>query len=269
MVGIPTLTILLSTLFIVSILFSMLGQGGGALYTPLQVYVGINFHTAATTSLFLIMITSLSSTIVYRKASKIDWPLAVVLETVTVSGGLLGGLFSERLSGEILSIIFAITVGIAALFMIFRPEPTLQPESVPKWRGLTRWRRNFAGHLYSVNLLVALPVSFVVGAASGLVGVGGGILNVPLMVLLLGIPMDIAIGSSAFMVGLTSAGGFTGHVISGHWDWKLSLILSIAVFIGGQIGARISIRANKQKLKVAFGWFLLAIAVSMLLKAAL
>jgi len=99
--------------------------------------------------------------------------------------------------------------------------------------------------------------------------VGGGILNVPLMVLFLGIPMDIAVGSSAFMVGLTSAGGFIGHVISGHWDWKLSLILSIAVFIGGQIGARISIRANKQKLKVAFGWFLLAIAASMLLKAAL
>jgi uncharacterized membrane protein YfcA len=269
MVVIPTLTILMSALFVISILVSMLGQGGGALYTPLQVYAGINFHTAATTSLFLIMVTSLSSTIVFRKASKIDWPLAIVLETVTISGGLLGGLFSGRLSGEVLSIIFAITVGIAALFMILRPESTLQPGCIPKRQCLTRWRRNFAGHTYTVDMLVALPVSFAIGAISGLVGVGGGILNVPLMVLFLGIPMDIAVGSSAFMVGLTSARGFTGHVVSGHWDWKLSLILAVAVFIGGQIGARISIRANKQILKVVFGWFLLAIAASMLFKAVL
>lgn len=91
----------------------------------------------------------------------------------------------------------------------------------------------------------------------------------PLTVLLLGVPIDIAIGSSAFMVGITAVGGFTGHLLSGHWDWRVSLILAAAVFIGGQIGARKSITIDKDKLHAAFGWFLLAIAVSMILKAVL
>ena len=102
-----------------------------------------------------------------------------------------------------------------------------------------------------------------------MVGVGGGILKVPMMVLLFGIPMEIAVGSSAFMVGLTAAGGFAGHVASGHWDWKVSLIFAVAVFAGGQIGARLSIGVDRRKMKKGFGWFLFAIALVMCLKAVL
>jgi len=78
--------------------------------------------------------------------------------------------------------------------------------------------------------------------------------------------MEIAVGSSAFMVGLTAAGGFAGHAASGHWDWKTSLILAVAVFAGGQIGARKSIGLDKKRIKRGFGWFLLVIAGLMLSK---
>jgi len=248
-------------MFAVATGFSMLGQGGGVLYTPIQVFFGINFHEAATTSLFLIMITSLSATLVFRKASKIDWPLAIALETVTTMGALTGGLASAKFSGSFLSALFAGVVAFAAIFMVreFHPEHACPPLQ----EGWVYWRRRFAEQEYCVNLLIGLPVSFIAGLASGLVGVGGGILKVPLMVLLLGIPMDIAVGSSAFMVGLTAAGGFAGHVASGHWDKKISLILATAVFIGGQIGARKSLGIDKKKMKKAFGWFLTGIAVIM------
>ncbi len=74
----PLSSILLTgIIFLVAVVFSMLGQGGGTLYTPLQVLFGLDFHVAATTSLFLIMITSLSATLVFRKAKKVDWPLAI------------------------------------------------------------------------------------------------------------------------------------------------------------------------------------------------
>ena len=63
----------------VAIVFSMLGQGGGALYTPLQVLAGVGFHEAATTSLFLIVVVSLSSTLVFRRGRKVDFPLVAVL----------------------------------------------------------------------------------------------------------------------------------------------------------------------------------------------
>ncbi|BCX89684.1 conserved hypothetical protein [Methylomarinovum tepidoasis] len=250
-------------LFFVAIFFSMLGQGGGTLYTPIQVLFGIDFHVAATTSLFLIMVTSLSATLVYRRANKVDWPLALVLESVTTLGGFVGGVGSAWFSGRVLSWLFAGVVAFAAVFMIRQWQPRPRPVSRPKWY---LWRRRYDGHVFAVNLLLALPVSFLAGMVSGMVGVGGGIMKVPLMVLLLGIPMDIAVGTSALMVGVTAAGGFAGHLVAGHWDWHLSLMLALAVFLGGQIGARRALKLDRVRMKRLFGWFLLAIAVVMVVR---
>lgn len=257
--------VLYGSIFSVAVIFSMLGQGGGTLYTPIQVWLGVNFHVAATTSLFLIMVTSLSATIVFRKARRVDWPLALVLESVTTLGGFAGGFYSKGFSGAFLSIVFAVVVAFAAFFMI--RDFKLKPEATSKKNGFLSWQRQFGDRSYCVNLGIALPISFIAGGMSGLIGVGGGILKVPLMVLLLGIPMEIAVGSSAFMVGLTALGGFSGHVLSGHWDWKTSLVLAVAVFIGAQIGARLSIKADKKKIRKGFGWFLLIISISMIFQA--
>jgi len=257
-------SLLSAIIFLVAVVFSMLGQGGGTLYTPVQVLFGIDFHSAATSSLFLIMVASLSATLVFRKAKKIDWSLVIVLETVTTLGGFIGGFISGNISGQNLSWFFSALVAFAAIFMIHEFKRHGQPV-VAKKRGF-HWVRQFNQQQYTVNILLALPVSFIAGLSSGLVGVGGGILKVPLMVLLLGIPMDIAVGSSALMVGLTAAGGFAGHLVAGHWDWKTSLILGVAVFLGGQIGARKALSIDKKKMKKLFGWFLLGIALLMVLK---
>ncbi len=255
------LIILATLMFLVALVFSILGQGGGVLYTPIQVWAGVDFHVAATTSLFLIMVMSLSASIVFRKAKKIDWPLVLVLESSTTLGGFAGGLWSNHFSAKTLSVLFAILVAVAACFMIRTFDFARTRE--PRRRSRFSWQRSLGDQSYRVNLAIALPVCFLAGLASGMVGVGGGILKVPMMVLLFGVPMDIAVGSSALMVGITAAGGFAGHVTSGHLDWKASLVLAVAVFAGGQIGSRISVGLDKKKLKKAFGWFLLLIAVSM------
>ena len=251
-------------MFAVAVVFSMLGQGGGTLYTPIQVLFGIDFHVAATTSLFLIMMTSLSATLVFRKAHKVDWPLAVVLESVTASGGFVGGLGSGWFSEQTLTWLFAVVVAFAAVFIIRTYPPSWA--GVPKWVRWYHWRRHYDGQIYMVNLLLALPFSFLAGMLSGMVGVGGGILKVPLLVLLLGIPMDIAVGTSALMVGITALGGFSGHLVAGHWHWRLSLVLAVAVFLGGQIGARRALNLGRNRMKKVFGWFLLCIAVVMVAK---
>jgi len=67
-------------------------------------------------------------------------------------------------------------------------------------------------------------------------------------------------------VGLTAAGGFAGHVVSGHWDWRTSLILAVVVFTGSQIGARLLLSLDKKKMKKLFGWFLSGIAALMVIK---
>lgn len=99
------------------------------------------------------------------------------------------------------------------------------------------------------------------GLVTSMVGIGGGILQVPAMVLLFGVPMSIAVGSSAFMVGLTAAAGLGGHLGVGHFDWRSAVVLAIPIFIGGQIGSRISVRLDQGRLKIWFGVFLFLVAV--------
>ncbi len=243
----------------VATVFSAMGVGGGVLYTPVQLFFGINFHTAAATSLFLIMITSLSATLVFRKAGAVDWPMALVLESVTTLGAFLGGLFSGHFSGRFLTYLFAGVIAFAAFFMLKHYEKRDHCGDRPN--SFYRWRRCIGTETYCLNLALALPMSFVAGAVSGLVGVSGGILKVPMMVLLFGVPMNIAVGSSAFMVGLTASGGFLGHLAAGHFDWEIALILVPGIFVGAQIGARTSVKVDKAWLKRFFGCVLLVLAV--------
>lgn len=251
----------LLSMLVNAVVFSALGQGGGVLYTPIQVLFGIDFHTAATTTLFLIVVTSVSSTLVFRKARTVDWPMALALESSTTLGAFLGGAVSGQFSGRFLSLLFAAVIAFAAVFMVrdFRPRRIAPGDR--HW--LFSWRRNLGTESYEINLALALPISFVAGAVSGMIGVSGGILKVPMMVLLFGVPMNIAIGSSAFMVGITAAGGFSGHLVSGHWDWRTSLVVAALVFAGGQLGARIALSIDKTKMKRGFGWFLVLMALLM------
>jgi len=245
-----------------AVVFSALGQGGGVLYTPIQLFFGIDFHTAAATTLFLVMATSLSSTLVFSKAGKVDWPMALTLESTTTLGGFLGGLYSGHFTGHFLTLLFSGVIAFAAIFMVrdFAHRPC-QPGP------FYIWERRRQGETYCLNLGLALPISFVAGAVSGLIGVAGGILKVPMMVLLFGVPIDVAVGSSAFMVGLTASAGFLGHALAGHIDWFTALVLLPGIFLGGQAGARLAVRTDKRRMKVFFGYFLFALAAFLVIRA--
>jgi uncharacterized membrane protein YfcA len=116
------------------------------------------------------------------------------------------------------------------------------------------------GETYQLDLRLMIPVMLTVGVLTSMVGIGGGALKVPLMVLLFGIPMPIAIGSSAFMVGLTATAGLLGHISTGSFNWTAALLLAIPVFIGGQIGSRLSIHLDALHLEKWFGYFILVVA---------
>jgi len=254
-------------MFLVASVFSALGQGGGVLYTPVQLFFGFEFHTAATTSLLLIIVTSISATLVFHKAAMVDWPLAIVLESSTTTGAFLGGLYSGHFSGRFLTYLFSGVIAVAAFFMIKRFN--MQTRCGDKPGGFYRWRRKVGLETYCVNLALALPISFVAGGVSGLIGVSGGILKVPMLVLLFGIPMNIAVGSSAFMVGLTATGGFAGHLAAGHFDWRIALALVPAIFLGAQIGSRTSVKIDKSKMKTFFGYFLAVLAAFLAIRTVL
>lgn len=260
--------VLPASVFLVAVVCSMLGLGGGILFTPLQAFLGVPLHRAASTSLFLVLITSLSATFVFRKARRVDWMLALVLEPFTMAGAFLGGLYSRFVSMSALAVVFSVVAAAAGVAMIrgIQELPPSGDEEDGLPDGFPYWVRRREDRSYSVNLGVALPACFGIGVASALAGVGGGVLKVPLMVLL-GVPTEFAIGSSAFMVGVSSFSGLVGHALSGHWDVRHSVVLAVVVFLGGQIGARVSVKADQDRLKHGFGWFLLLVSALMASRA--
>jgi len=250
-------------LFIASFIASLFGIGGGVLYTPLQLWMGIPFQQAASTSLLLILITSLSSTLIYRHSKRVDWVLAIILETPTTIGAFIGGLISPRFSTHILASLLILMLIFSAWLMI-RPLNLkdsfcayISKGTLPIWY----WKRNWEGKVHALDLRCVLPIMFTAGALISTVGISGGVIKIPLMVLLFKVPMAIAIGSSAFMVGLTAAAGLLGHAVSGYVNWKDTLLLIAPVFIGAQLGSRLSVHTRTGKLKKLYGWFLLFVAV--------
>lgn len=251
--------ILLVSLLLAALISSLFGQGGGVLYTPIQVATGIPFHQAAATSLFLIMVMSFSATLVFSHAHKINWKMALALEAPTIIGSFLGGFLSYWISESALLLLLTTLLAVASYFLI-RP-PAQKTRAAHQGKSALVWDFAWNGEVYQLNLVLMLPTMFTVGALTSMTGIGGGILKVPIMVLLFSIPMSVAVGSSAFMVGLTATAGLLGHAAVGHWDWRSSLVLAIPILIGGQIGSRLSLRLGVGKMTRWFGVFLLLIAV--------
>ena len=247
------------SLLVAAFIAALFGQGGGVLYTPLQVWNGVDFHTAAPISLFLIIIISISSTLVFRKAHQVDWCTALALEAPTTLGAFVGGILAQYFSSRILGLILSILLLTAGWFMLHPPKETTH-RKINTHPSRWIWQHTLYGRTYQLDLRLMVPVMMSVGLLTSMVGIGGGALKVPLMVLLFGIPVPIAIGSSALMVGLTAAAGLLGHVSAGGVDWAAALLLAIPVFIGGQIGSRLSIHLDAQHLEKWFGVFILMVA---------
>lgn len=248
---------------VLSIVFGMLGIGGGVIYTPFQLFTGTEYDVAATVSLFLITVTGLSSALIYKKASLIDLKLVAVMETFTVSGSFSGGFFSHLISDTLKTGLFSVVLVLAALSMLVFSGDRVKNIVKPKFY---HWKRVYDGKSLFINIPLLMIASFLAGGFSGILGIGGGVFKIPVMILLLGLPMKIAFASSSLMVGITGLGGFTGRIFHSAINWKGTLVLAVVVMIGSFTGAKISIKTDKEKLRKFFAYFLIVVAVATFVK---
>ncbi len=250
------------TFLFVSIILSMVGIGGGIFYVPIFLFLGYNFQSASTTSLFLITLTGLSAFLRYRKAKMVDWQLALVLETFTDIGAFAGGATSVHYHPHLLKILLGIRLLVAAYFTLKTTKKTKKAFSLR--RGTGYWVRNFNQYSYSLYLPLVIPLTFTIGYLSGLLGIAGGVFKIPIMILWFGIPAKIAVATSALMVSFTGLLGLGGHLLHNSLNWKIAIILGITVFAGGQIGSRISLKLPEKKVKLILSVILSIIAIYMI-----
>jgi len=258
-------TLILALVFlVVSTLFSMLGMGGGILYVPILLLAGFGMSSAPSISLILIAATSLAALSHFSKKNKVDWKLALVIDPPTDIMAFVGGYFCTLVAESVLRSVLVVVLMIAGTLMLKNRQKTALPRVGNEHWWL--WHREFHGERYTVNLPLVLTATALIGLLSGMLGITGGIIKLPIMVLLCGVPMDIAVATSTVMVAVTALSGIAGHAVHGQVDWRTGLVLAVVAVVGGLIGSRISVSMNKARLKKGFGVAVWIIALRMVVQ---
>ena len=249
-----TLLIAIVAVFIVSIIFSMFGQGGGSLYTPILFLLGYAALTSISTSLVLNLITALTASIVYYRSNLVDVRFALWFVPGICLGAFLGGAITAYINPVLLMWLFVIFLVGAGGRMIY----TYWEKSTPEGTCQIHYSRQ----MYALIVVF----SFAVGILSGLLGVGGGILIVPFLIFLCHYPTKNSAGTVSFVVIFSSLFGVFGHLTSGGFDIPLIAGCAIAVFIGATIGAKSMVKISSGYIKAGFGVILWVFAIQLILK---
>lgn len=248
----------------VGMILGMLGSGGSILSVPILVYVmGIEPTLATAYSLFVIGTTSLVGGIQKAKQKLVDFQKVVLFGIPAV----ISVFFTRKvLVPKIPEIIFStdeftlsksiLIMIVFAIVMIFASYRMIRPL---KEKKVTIDEK--------LNYYTIVLFGIGIGLISGFVGAGGGFLIVPTLLFFAKTPMKMAVGTSLFIVSLQSLIGFTGDIMSNQIiDWKLLELFTIASIIGIFIGNFISKKVADEKLKIGFGWFVLAMGIYIIIR---
>ena len=249
---------------LIGLSLGLIGGGGSVLTVPVLVYVmGISPILSTCYSLFIVGTTSLVGALQYAQQKLVDYKTAFLFGLPSIISVYLtrkylipiipdpvGSLFGLEISKSLMiMLVFALLMILASISMILPVKEKLTNKTIPTWLA------------YLTILLEGTGV----GILTGLVGAGGGFLIIPALVLLTKMPMKMAIGTSLLIIALKSLIGFTGDLGHQVLDWKLLIFFS-AFAVGGMfLGIAISKRISGQKLKPAFGWFVLTMGVFILI----
>ncbi|NIO10540.1 MAG: TSUP family transporter [Deltaproteobacteria bacterium] len=179
----------------------------------------------------------------------------------------MGALAVNHIDRGLFQVVLGTLLTVLSVYLIFRPSKLLV-EGKPLRAGEPSRIEDAGGRVfeYNVHRRVGTVMTFVVGFLASLLGVGGGIFNVPAFVLLLGIPIEIATATSHFMVMGTAAIANGTNILQGdlQGQWIVAAALSVGTLVGGQIGPRISVRFGSRWLTVALSTGLFVVGVRLL-----
>jgi len=238
-------------ILVVAVAMTMVGKGGGNFYVVILAIANIPMHEAATTGQFILFSASIAAMLIFQKNRSVSWTLAVLLGTFTAVSALAGGYFSHLFSGFCLKMIFAVMLLIAGMVMLI---PVSENKNITKNKHVGIINIKSSSEIYSVNLLIAVPITVLTGFCSGMAGVSGGSFLVPLMVLACGVPMHTAVGTASILIAGTAFMGFTGHALQGDFNPLWAIPLAFITIIGGILGGKFALKTKPKHLKKLFAY---------------
>jgi uncharacterized protein len=276
---------------------SLLGLGGGILIVPfLSLVMGMTIQQAVGVSLVCVIVTSGASAAVYLERRVANLRLGMVLELFTATGAVIGGAIAFLLNGQVLAGLFTAMLVYTAISMVRRreadpdavPADATSPDAsnpatdaaAPGPTGTGFWTERpepdridafvatLSGPSYRVtHLRIGTVGAVFAGVMSALLGIGGGLVKVPLMHLFMNVPLRVATATSNLMVGITASTSAIVYLLRGGIDPFVAGPTALGVFVGAAIGSRTAHRIDLRLLRILFVVVLLYTAYEMARRA--
>jgi len=228
---------------------TLIGAGGGFILVPILLIVYPHQSPAQLTavSLAVVLANATSGSVGYYRLRRVDYRSGLVLALATLPGAVLGALVVGGIPRAAFNVVMGLALILVAAFLFLRPSGNLALLT-DRWLTVTRELVDSDGkhYRYRFNLALAAALSVFVGFLSSLLGIGGGIIHVPMLSTFFSFPPHIATATSHFVLMVMAAGATVTHVL--HRDFggfvPITIALAIGVILGAQIGARVSSRVG-------------------------
>lgn len=241
--------VLIAAVFLISFVLTMVGLGGGLIFSPLFVILELPKTAAASASLFLNLIAAGAASFTYTRRKMVDFSVSIPLIISSSLAAPIGSYFNVRIDLKPFLVIMAVVLALAGARMLMPPPGDAGGGGMPP-------SKKFAG---------GIAIGACIGLMGGLLGIGGGVFVVPLLIYVLKTPTKIAAASSTFIVCFSSLTGFLGYAAMEKINWVFILPAAVASFAGGQAGARImSTRLKGKSIRVIFSIILFGLCAKLL-----
>ncbi len=246
---------LLITGLLIATVSSTVGLAGGAFMVPALVLIfGLPMQTAVGVSLFAIMFMTISATVAYATRKRIDYKVGLLFDTLDVPGAILGAYITTLIAPRLLAGMFGGLLLVIAAYMIWRKNSKMKAGSSHNLLGIP--------HKLFIYCMLGSLLS---GVVSAMFGVGGGIIDETVMIILLGMSIHTSAGTAMFGMAITTIAAVIPHWFLGNVSLYYAIPLAIGCVAGGQFGPYISSRTRANVLKKILGVIFIIIGLRMLL----
>jgi uncharacterized membrane protein YfcA len=258
---------------------TLIGAGGGFIMSPvLLIFFGKSPVAAAATSLTAVVFNAITAVLTYHQQRRIDYYTGVRFAAAMVPGALVGSLIAPYIPAPLFKLVFGALLALIAGYMAIygerpggRPSGVAPDEAALRAQGKTvRVVIDDSGHkhVFGYRLRDALLLSAGVGVLSSVLGVGGGIIQVPAMISLFGVPPHIAVATSQFMLLIAALTGASSYLVQGVVDVPTAVLLGLGGIAGARLGAAIARRVKGKVIVRALAIALLLVGLRLLLSGA-
>ncbi len=256
-----------------AILGSMLGLGGGVFIVPLfTLYLGVDPKIAVGASAIAVVTNSVVGSSTHLRNGFTNVRLSMLLQVSTAMGAMVGAIIAIWINASFLKVILGAVLVYSAISMIRsrkvqHPNATdATPDKLVLGQAFTDVNGDYVRYVPQ-NLPVGVSISTGAGILSGMLGIGGGVIQVPMMNLVMKMPLKAAAGTSSFMVGMTAVVTAAIFYSEGKLDPEVAIPAMLGVFLGANLGSQLTRRLPTGRLVVVFFIILTYLGLSMVLDA--